>query len=71
MNGVTARLFFCCLQEPKNMSENLPKDTQDFVSSASIGGIRLHTWGGMKETYSCLQGNFMIMGTWGLINLFN
>ena len=42
MNGVTARLIFVTFL-PKNISENLPKDTQDFVSSASIGGIRLHT----------------------------
>lgn len=41
MNGVTARLIFVTLL-PKNMSENLPKDTQDIVSSASIGGIGVH-----------------------------
>lgn len=61
MNGVTARQIFL----PKNMSENPPKDTLDFVEFCLYRWHKTTYMEGMKETYSCLQGHFMIMGTWG------
>ena len=58
MNAVTARPIFLLLSLPKNMSENPPKDTQDFVSSTPIGG-RAASMEGMKEMYSCLRSNLI------------
>lgn len=68
MNGVTAGVIFVTFL-PKTLPENMPKDTQDFVSSTSSGNTAYMDE--VKEIYSCLQGNFVIMGTWGHINLFS
>lgn len=57
MNGVTARQSLA--------SET---DTRDFVELCLYRWLKTAYMEGMKETYSCLQGHFTIMGTWGLIN---
>lgn len=55
----------------KNMSENRPKDTLDFVECCFTGGIQQHTWWEWKRLIHAFVGHFMIMDTWGLINKFN
>lgn len=67
MNGVTARLIFVTFI-PKHMSENLLRTLCEFCMCSLHKSAYTER---MKETYSCLQGHFMFMANWGLINLFN